>query len=365
MRKILFILVLININTLFAQNQKIVLEVFETTWCDACPAAAMEVEQVLSVHPDVIPVALHFGPDEPMNVDAAFQLAGTFTGASAPAAMINRTLLTGESYVALEVDAANLNNRISQLKATAPKASVALNNASYNETTRQLSVDVDVEFLQAISGLLLNFNLFIVEDQIQNSDPSYAQASPSGLISDYTHRYVLRAMLGEEWGDIGIVNVPAVNPGDAFSTSYTYTVPAAWDASKIKIVGIMQQQPTALGYDNRPILNADMLNLSSLITTPVGIEDATILSEIKVYPNPFNEYVEIDFNAKENSDYQLVIYDILGNQIYSKDVYLNAGWHNLFWDGNSSSGQTTSSGLYFVQIMREGQVLNSVMLNRL
>jgi len=336
-------------------DKKTILELFNGTWCSACPDAATTIENVLVSRPDVIPVALHFGDTDPMNTEESYQLAVTYSGASAPGCMIDRVKFPS-STVGIEIDENLINGYLDEREDDPIEVSISLSNASYNEITRELSVDVNATFLSTIELTLLNFNLWIVEGQIVSFDPAYDQAGPTGSISAYPHKYVLRKMLGDEWGTVGAVNVPTVNSGDSFSHTYTYTIPDEWDINQLKIIGIMQKSQSFQNYDQRPILNATSIQLNSLITS--GIEENIESKELRVYPNPSSETVHIDFYIPQNGTYNLRIVDMLGKEVYSSSSYFyNKGWQNTSW--NSATRKELGSGIYYISIVDDSGMIST------
>ncbi len=50
----------------------------------------------------------------------------------------------------------------------------------------------------------------------------------------------------------------------------------------------------------------------------LNIENYSILSDVKVYPNPTSDYININFTQK--SDYDISIYNMAGELIYSKQI---------------------------------------------
>lgn len=334
-------------------DKKTILELFNATWCANCPAASDIIQDVLANRTDVIPVALHFGPDEPMNTAESTELAAIFTGGSAPGCMIDRVNFTSEANVALSIDENNITTRLNERAADPVEVSVSLNNASFDDASREMTITVNATFLSTIELTLLNFNLWIVEDLILTSDPAYSQAG--GLSSNYPHRYVLRKMLGDEWGTVGAVNVPTVNNGDTFSYTYSYTIPDSWNVDQLKLIGLIQKSQSALNFDQRPILNATSIQLNSLLET--GIEETSLESgKLRLYPNPSEGLVHIDFYIPSIGEYNLRITNIIGKEVYSSPVYFyNEGWQNRVV--NTSSEIDLKSGLYTISVMKGFEIV--------
>ncbi len=77
------------------------------------------------------------------------------------------------------------------------------------------------------------------------------------------------------------------------------------------------------------------------------------------FPNPFvtsqYEFVKIGYHLDEISNPVLQIFDILGKLIMDFDISDNQQGYNVeLWDGKNNRGQQVSSGIYFVQIVQNG-----------
>jgi len=69
------------------------------------------------------------------------------------------------------------------------------------------------------------------------------------------------------------------------------------------------------------------------------------------YPNPFNPNTIIRFDLPVQSQVSLTIYNILGQQVKTAlDRTLEAGYHEVIWDGKSNSGDNVSTSMYFYKL---------------
>lgn len=75
------------------------------------------------------------------------------------------------------------------------------------------------------------------------------------------------------------------------------------------------------------------------------------------YPNPFNPTTTIGYILPEDNPVNLTIYNMKGQEVWRYSQTLqNAGWHQIQWDGQSSSGQPVSTGVYFYRIQAGNHV---------
>jgi len=105
----------------------------------------------------------------------------------------------------------------------------------------------------------------------------------------------------------------------------------------------------------------------------VSVDDDNFIPNefsLSAYPNPFNPSTTIRFSTppasslltKERNEVRFVtlkIYDILGNEVVTLvNDEKPAGTYEVIWNGENSSGNITSSGIYFVRIQANQQFKN-------
>lgn len=100
----------------------------------------------------------------------------------------------------------------------------------------------------------------------------------------------------------------------------------------------------------------------------VGIEDdgTTIPEEFSLeqnYPNPFNPTTNIIYNLPQSGEYSLKIYNLLGQEVYTLvNGQLNAGRHQITWNGVDNFGTKVGSGIYFYRLSGENVALAKKMI---
>ncbi len=69
------------------------------------------------------------------------------------------------------------------------------------------------------------------------------------------------------------------------------------------------------------------------------------------YPNPFNSSTIIQFGLPERAEVKIVIYNILGQKVRTFNLgVMDAGRHQIIWDGRNEAGNIVASGVYFYQM---------------
>ncbi len=85
---------------------------------------------------------------------------------------------------------------------------------------------------------------------------------------------------------------------------------------------------------------------------PLAAHDLIAENDIRLYPNPVGEQLNLDFTTKKSGDVQVQIFDLLGRLVWSEKFNASAG-KNHYQIGT----ERMASGQYFVRMsMAEGQV---------
>jgi hypothetical protein len=72
------------------------------------------------------------------------------------------------------------------------------------------------------------------------------------------------------------------------------------------------------------------------------------------HPNPFNPATKICFSLPQASRVKLQVYNIMGQVVtILVDEQLEAGEHEVVWNGKDVNGHAAASGVYFYRIMAD------------
>ncbi|MCG6959647.1 T9SS type A sorting domain-containing protein [bacterium BMS3Abin03] len=84
------------------------------------------------------------------------------------------------------------------------------------------------------------------------------------------------------------------------------------------------------------------------------------------YPNPFSNETAISYKLKQQSDVQIVIYDVLGREVKTYSTQQQGGGiHGVILDGKNNLGMRVSSGVYFYKVKTGNETqVKKMILNR-
>lgn len=336
--------------------KKVVFEEFTGAWCQYCADGSYRAEQMENNYPEALMLAVHNG--DAMEMAEGTELA-SFYGPSYPQALFNR----GGALVSR----GTWSSTMSGLLQGAGSVTVTFDSVGYNAQTRQITAEVTALFTGAESGDL-RLNLAIAEDGVtgtgsgynqvnsDNSTPGHPYQGAGNPIIGFNHRHVARAYLEGAWGLAGLIPSPA-NFGTTVSHTFTYTIPANFDESKIELVAFVSRYD-GNGLGDRAILNGEEFFLSSLVvgTPSMSSEEP----RMDILGNPLVDRSKIVFTTQEAGNARLEVLNMLGQHVVTLgEGRAEKGIHTLYWDGKNAVGASVDNGIYLVRLVTEaGQTLS-------
>ena len=106
----------------------------------------------------------------------------------------------------------------------------------------------------------------------------------------------------------------------------------------------------------------DAIRFTSSSTTKTSNEKVknTILEHLTIHrvaPNPFNPFTIVDYEILKQSNVEIYIFDIKGNQIYSHlKTNQSPGRHSFQWGALDMAGDTIPSGVYLIALKSNGHL---------
>ncbi len=99
-----------------------------------------------------------------------------------------------------------------------------------------------------------------------------------------------------------------------------------------------------------------LLTSEALDPTPVQTEELPrTVSLSGNYPNPFNPMTMIRFALPATQDVELSVFDVRGHKVRTLiHGVMDAGFHEVSWQGRDDTGRQVASGTYFYRLVTEG-----------
>lgn len=312
-------------------EHRVLLEHFSTTQCSNCPSATNQIKTWLASRPDVIWLIHHAGYyTDGLTIPASSSLTVFYNdGGSvyAPAIMLDRKYLSpdGDPGPVFSPYSGNL-QLIDQMRSTPAFVTVNFTNASYNSSTRQLTMTVEGEIVNTLNASNLRLSLYAKEDNLKTTPGQ----SESSLGVNYIHNNAMRAAISNVWGETGVITSP--NEGTTYSKTFTYSVPTNFDLEQLSFVAFISQYNSDV--NKRDIFNAKAVKMSDIISgayvqdytnpnppqepqNPSSISNDNFMGELLIYPNPANDFLFIETTLNIES---INIFTIQGEHINANQL---------------------------------------------
>ncbi|HNX85405.1 MAG TPA: T9SS type A sorting domain-containing protein [Bacteroidales bacterium] len=315
------------------------------TWCGWCVRGICFMNYMAETYPETwIGVAVHNG--DPMVVadwdDEIPNIIPDFPGY--PSGTINRLKMWDPQ----DFEAGYLEEH-----AKRSPASIEVINFSWDPSTRQISFDVQSQFLIDIDHEL-RFGAVIIEDSLWGTASGWAQANyyaggsngpmcgfesmPSTIPAAQMHYdHVGRAILDGPYGTEASITLPII-AGTSQSHSYSYTIPEGWNYEKLHFIGLL------MDHSQGVILNAN----DQVIWVGTGQEAQTF--PVRIFPNPVTDNASLKFTLDRPGSVQLRVYDLTGHCIQAKE----SGTFPVGEQQVVLQTEQLSQGIYFLEVAVNG-----------
>jgi hypothetical protein len=221
------------------QKKMALIELETGDQCVNCPLGIAQVEQladttypgqvaIIELHDGFLSTPYTFSPQNLQSPDAAGIDNILGPAEAKPAASIDRFFKGQYGYFDISSD--DWGGDVSSRLLDTLKVNIFISTPSFNPITRQLSVSVLVKYIDNVTTPN-NLNVAITESSI--IDP---QANGTAIDTYYVHNNVLRALMTPVSGD---PITGTLNAGYEVTKTYTYTLPALWNAANCNIVAFV------------------------------------------------------------------------------------------------------------------------------
>jgi hypothetical protein len=280
-------------------------------------------------------------------------------------------------YSDLQTNTISRQNYFSRIYAraqTVTPASISIINKSYNTGTKDLSFTVKANFTGEVKGDY-RINAYLIENYVHgklsdttvngfNQQNAYfnvpwSNAYQLGYFSSfvntwvinawqYKHQRVLIHSFDGSFGSSGVIPQTGGTAGQSYQSTFSVSIPTStngvsrYNPDNIYIVAFVTE------YDadkyKRDVLNVTMDKLNSN-GEAVGITERMQNNAISIYPNPSEGIIYLA-STKENHNYEIKIYDLLGKCVLTKQIT-----NSFYIEKLDVSG--LSDGAYLLNIQSE------------
>lgn len=217
--------------------RKVLIEEFTGFRCGNCPEAGEVAHEIvknsngrailMSIHAgalaDPTPTRTYnFKTTDGNNIANYYQLPAT------PFGMINRVNYNGANLLSPSVW-----GTVTAFEAAKPAYVTLELTPNYNESTKEIAVDVKMKFLQQISEKI-NVVSYIIEDSIIQYQRDDRQ--PDVNVLNYNHMNVFRGSMNGTWGEL--ISDVAITGKTEITKNIKYTIPSTkdWKAKNLSLI---------------------------------------------------------------------------------------------------------------------------------
>jgi len=266
----------------------VLLEHFTTIVCVNCPYGDRVLNYSTNGRDDVAWVSHHAGYYTDELTISASSRYNTFNSVGAPAAMVDRTYISGISYsdnlaFSIGYDDPSDGKQVLDYcfsSVSAEPAFVGMDvEYSFDSDSRKLTVDIDGSCNGIFRTLVddADLTVFLTEDSVK------AEQVQTGTSDDYIHDHVARAVLTDTYGD------DIAWDGNTFHATYIATLDSSWKPGDMSIVAFVHKPYSTSNVKSNGVFNTTRLKLPTAlgITAPQGNSSHVAIEngQLKVYGN--------------------------------------------------------------------------------
>ncbi len=301
-------------------QKNVVLETFKHQACGPCYPGDTMIKNQIDIYPHYHSVNVYTGSTDVIYSADGDALENGLGPYAHPTVVFDHFRFPGETGFGQSFYTLNgqkyLENLFKRDEFLEP-VEVTFSKLDIDKTNKTLTVELSAKFYDDLSDDF-RFNLYVLEDSIVG----YQASAPNP--NTYVHTRVMREMLGGTWGQVS--SIPSfVTKGQIVTYTYNYTVPSNFDMRMLRLVGMVQKYNSSL-YDRR-ILNSAKVLVRDYWDTPLSVGQHDKSNDIKIYPNPTSDYLNIELSAKIQLG-KVVIRDLSG-RIVLESIQSKVAIHSL------------------------------------
>ena len=282
------------------------------TWCQWCPRGAVFMDSLVKVHPDVVAIAVH--NSDPMTVATYDAGMGPLIGGY-PSGLVGRKL---------EADPSDFLTEYTNHLADFGVADLTVAQPTLTGNTLQVKVDVKMA-VSTKPSYDYRLALVVTSDDVHGTATSWNQANAyaggaNGVMGGYEllpstvpaalmyYDHVARDISGGFTGVSG--SLPGtMTAGSTYSYTFNWTVPAGVELQKSKANVLLISG-----------LSGEVQNGKWKGAFPTSVKDIVAAGQLNIFPNPSNDYLNLDFTLNATSTVTISMIDVTGKAVYNNKL---------------------------------------------
>jgi hypothetical protein len=229
-------------------------------------------------------------------------------------------------------------------------------------------IDTGMNVDVTLSGETTDGSVFTSTDEInvidpRNSSPARVSASVApGSFVTVEWRTIYAEHDTDYLDYTGYISIDGGSTWSEVFTGVRGTNKASWklDPALIGYAQLLVEGRHPLGFQHHALAAKFLITPDAQART--AEEGRTALSAT-ASPNPFNPNTTIHFSLPVSGNADLVIYDLAGRKVKTlASGYLEAGDHQVPWNGRDDTGRQVASGTYVYQLRAGAQVHSNRMV---
>jgi len=282
------------------------------TWCQWCPRGAVFMDSLEKLHPNVVAIAVHNG--DPMTVATYDAGMGPLIGGY-PSGLVGRKIEADPSDFLTEYTNHLNDFGVGDLTLSQPTVS-----------GQTITVKADVKMaVSTKANYDYRLTMVVTANEMHGTTSTWNQANayaggangPMGGFESLpstvpaAQMYYNHVALNIEGGFTGLAgSLPAaMTAGNTYSHTFTYTAPAGQDLSRCKANILLISG-----------LSGEVQNGKWVGVFPTAVNDVIKSENINVFPNPANDYLNVDFTLNKISDVTVSLVDMTGKTVYNNTL---------------------------------------------
>ncbi len=318
------------------------------TWCQWCPRGAVFMDSLEKVHPDAVAIAVHNA--DPMTVTVYDAGMGPLIGGY-PSGLVDRKV---------EEDPSDFLTAYTTHKGDFGVGDITINQPTIVGNAMTVKVDVKMA-ITTKPNYDYRLALVVTEDDMHGTGSTWNQSNAyaggaNGIMGGYEslpssvpaaqmyYDHVARMISGSFNGQSG--SLPgAMTAGSTYSYTFNWTAPAGTVLHKCKANALL-----ICG------LSGEIHNGKWVGAYPTSVNNILKEENLTIFPNPSNDYLNIEFTMSQASDVVVSMTDMTGKTVYQ----------NLLKNLNGSQGLVISTssmtnGMYSLSMKTaEGTITRKV-----